>query len=137
MKTIRFYRWSCIILLASNLFFLFQLKWHHGHRQHPPRLSHVLHAKDAQAKKLDAEMQLHRKQVLRIRLKQLKIRRQLLQQTKNNNLLRSQLLSQIAQQQRILDSITVQHFDRVSALCTAKQRQELKQFQLQILHPRP
>ncbi|MEN9699471.1 MAG: hypothetical protein RLZZ301_669 [Bacteroidota bacterium] len=137
MKTSRFYRWIIGCLLASNLFLVFRMLHHEKHHPHPPRLSRLLHAHGAQAKKLDAEMHWHHSRVFQLRKQQLKARKQLIALPANATKQQGQCFATIAAKQRQIDSITLVHFERVSALCTPKQRQQLTHFQLQLLHPRP
>lgn len=132
MKSIRILRLAILLLVCVNLFLLVQL---YGKPKHPPRLSHIVKAKGAQAQKLDKEMRRHHRVVMEWTQQQVELRQKLARTQTKDAQVRSSLLDQISQYQRKLDSITIAHFDRVNELCTPTQEKRFQKFQAKILEP--
>lgn len=132
MKSIRILRIVILFLVCANLFLIFKQD---GKPKHPPKLSHIVRAEGLQARRLDKEMRRHHSAVQTSTKRLFKLRQSLANSNQKDTKHREDLLDQIAHLQRQIDSVTVVHFDRVDALCTAQQKKRFHQFRKRLLQP--
>jgi len=132
MKSIRILRMVILLLVCANLFLMFKEYWK---PKHPPKLSQVVRAEGVQAQTLDKEMHRHHRAIIKWTQQQFLLRHKLVHSKPQDEQIRKNLLDQIAQCQRIIDSTTIAHFDRVDALCKAPQKKRFHQFRKRLLQP--